>query len=102
MIDKIIEELVELIHGSQDAFGDGYNTAITNSINIVEKYRNDGWIDTDFAIPSFDRQMVKIMISDLIEDYEYIGHYNHDKNEWVDIDGNITDEVYKWKPYKGE
>ncbi len=36
-VDKVIEQLVDLIQGSTTEYGDGYNTAITQAIEIVKK-----------------------------------------------------------------
>lgn len=105
MIDKIIEELIK---HKESFLSDKYEReyymkqGVNDAIEIVKKYENDRWIDSDFAIPSFDNQKISFMIADLVEDYEDIGYYNHDKNEWIDSYGNITDNVYKWRPYKGE
>ena len=36
-VDKVIEQLVDLIQGSITEYGDGYNTAITQAIDIVKE-----------------------------------------------------------------
>lgn len=36
-VDKVVEQLVDLIQGSTNEYGDGYNTAITQAIEIIKK-----------------------------------------------------------------
>lgn len=55
------------------------------------------WIDTDIAIPAFDKQIVKIKVADFAENYVTEGYYNHREQVWYDKNGHcLNDNVYKW------
>ena len=55
------------------------------------------WIDTDIAIPAFDKQIVRIKVADFTENYVTEGYYNHREQVWYDKNGHcLNDNVYKW------
>ena len=56
------------------------------------------WIDTDKAIPAYDKQLVIIRVADFTTDYITEGWYDHNRQEWFRFDGLcLHNDVYGWK-----
>ena len=93
-LEKILEEIEQYRKTASDSGDFNVSAAYEESMNIIRKHMNDGWIPVEKKLPN-GRYKCEVTLDSGIRS---IGWYNKIDYIWFDTKGDIIDVIARKEP----